>query len=454
MLPVCTLLLYLPFLTRTYYWDGVLFALDIERVHQGELPASILFHPNHLLYSGLGYVCYSMLRACGIHLRAITVLQFLNVAVSATAGYVLYGQAKRLTRSAGVALFCWLLFTFGATWWKFSTDANSYILSVFLIILAIRFVMNEPPKIVAAAVCHTLAMLFHELAIFVYAPIMAAILLDRRSVGGRLARVVGYGAGTSAVVTAAYLVGYSYADRTAAPTLLRWISSYSHESGFTQSLTQLINLYLLSYVKLFAGGKLIFLRDYFSAAVVIGLIVCAGALVSAVRLYRVAAFAERRPNTAVLWIWLISSALFLAIWDPGSAFHKLFVWPPIVLLIGCYVRTRAALALAIALGAWNFAAFIYPHAHDSAFPVLALARTVDRELPKNATVYYNQFIPDDWYLDYFAPGRRWDQLPVKEKTGPVCMETTALEAVHPETDPLRRWDLINSQHHIRLECLK
>src|SRR3954453_8499558 len=40
-------LVYVAFLTRTYYWDGVLFSLYIEKVHNAELPPSILFHPNH-----------------------------------------------------------------------------------------------------------------------------------------------------------------------------------------------------------------------------------------------------------------------------------------------------------------------------------------------------------------------------------------------------------------------
>ena len=211
----------------------------------------------------------------------------------------------------------------------------------------------------------------------------------------------------------------------------------------------------MSYLKLFAGGKLIFLREYFSLPVALGLAVCLAALIASVRLARTKVIAERHSTFVlrVLWVWLLTSALFLAIWDPGSAFHKLFVWPPIVLLIGSYWRTRAALALAVALGAWNFAAFIYPHAQDSADPVLQLARQINRELPQNATVFYSQLLPDDWYLEYFAPGRHWIHMPVTKTEGPVCMDTTALEASHAATDPKKRWDLVNSQHHIRLECL-
>jgi hypothetical protein len=113
---------------------------------------------------------------------------------------------------------------------------------------------------------------------------------------------------------------------------------------------------------------------------------------------------------------------------------------------------RPTYALAIALAAWNFGAFIYPHAHASADPVLVLAQKIDRELPKDATIYYAAFSPDDWYLDYFAPGRSWLKLngpPAQE--GAICLETTAL-AGNPGVPFNRTWQLVNAQHNIRLAC--
>jgi hypothetical protein len=175
---------------------------------------------------------------------------------------------------------------------------------------------------------------------------------------------------------------------------------------------------------------------------------------------------ERR-TTIVLWLWIIPYLLFLAWFEPGNAFYKLFVWPPIVLLIGSYFSVRRALfgrkqlllCVAGALASWNFAAFIYPHSHVSADPVLELAEKINRQLPKNATVYYKVLSPDDWYLEYFAPGRNWRSIPLgevpgKTNDGVTCFETTALPLVHAEMDPNLSWDLINSKHNVRLECLK
>src|SRR5207248_1335087 len=104
----------------------------------------------------------------------------------------------------------------------------------------------------------------------------------------------------------------------------------------------------------------------------------------------------------VLWAWFLPYAIFLVFWGPGSAFYKLFVWPPIVLLIGTYIASRKRLidhlyafeALALALAAWNFGAFIYPHSHASADPVLVFAQTLNQQLPTNATIYYRALDPD------------------------------------------------------------
>ena len=477
-----TTAIYAAFLTRTYYWDGVLFSLSIEKAERGQLPAGILFHPNHLLYSALGLALYKAALFCHMSLRAITVLQIFNAIASATASYLLFSFAMWLTKSKPVALFCWVIFAFGATWWKFSTDADSYIIAILLLILAARFAAASSLRLVAVAVCHTLAMLFHELAVFAYVPLVAAILLDTRRPRAKRTWVSGaYIVSTAACVASVYSIAYLYSDRVTYPTLFSWVTSYSAESQVTHSMRQLFVSYLLSYGKLFVGGRFSLIRDYFSVPVCLALIVCvAFAAWGAVLLRRArdgVGIETGARTKRILWIWLLSFGLFLAWWEPSSAFYKLFVWPPVVLLIGCFIASRKQsqeavygwLAIAASIAAWNFAAFIYPHSHASADPVLTLAQTIDRQLPKNATIYYRILDPDDWYLEYFAPGRTWTMLPVEissteqlkhSATGPVCLETTALEQLEARAelreriDPQHRWELVNRQHNVRVECLK
>jgi hypothetical protein len=458
ILLACVLAVYAALPTRTYYWDGVLFSLNIESVARGQSSAAMLIHPNHLLYSGFGYALYRAAIGCGLAMRAIGVLQAFDIVAGVWAAGLAYAIAKRVTQSAGTALFCAVLFAFGATWWKFSTDADAYIVTVLGLLLAIWFALRQPVRVLPAALCHTAAMLFHQLAIFTYVAVIMAILLERSwPVRKRLWICAAYVCGTGACVGAVYWICYLHADHAAYPTLRRFISSYASDSGFTRSFGELFTLYLASYGKLFAGGKLSLIREYLSPATVLAFVVCAAALGFAARLWRTAAAdgpADRRA-IAILWAWLVPYAIFLASWDPGSAFHKLFAWPPMVLLMGAYLaqrRARAWTAIAIALAAWNFGAYVYPHAHASADPVLTLAETMDRQMAKGATVYYAAFSPDDWYLDYFAPGRRWVKLAGAPAAEPFCVETTALAMLAPREAPVQSWELVNSQHNIRVEC--
>lgn len=476
ILVAAILLLYSLFPTSTHYWDGVLFSLYIENVQKGLLPAGILFHPNHLLYSPLGFLSYKAFLAFGVSIRALTALQILNIVFSALSAWILFGFAKRLARSSLIPVLCTVLFAFGATWWRFSTDANSYILTVLLLLLTIRSVATGHPRLFPAAVSHIAAMLFHELAVFAYIPVLAAIALDKqRSAARRFGLCCGYVISTAVCTAAIYFAAYQYSDHAAYPSLLSWVLSRSAASQTTHGWKQFPAGYLLSYAKLFVGGKLSLIRDFFSVAEGVAFAICAMCIGFAAYLFRrpvaeSASAGDTKP-ILVLWAWLAPYAIFFAWWEPSSAFYKLFVWPPVVLLIGIYSRrhARAMLAVAVGIAAWNFGAFMFPHSHASADPVLALAQQVNRELPPNATVYYQVFDPDDWYLEYFAPGRRWVKLPgdpraVSRLTGttgaPVCMETTALEqsekgyGLQLNLDPARSWDLVNRQHNVRLECLQ
>ncbi|MBV8895983.1 MAG: hypothetical protein JO051_05715 [Acidobacteriaceae bacterium] len=456
----CILAVYLAFLTKTYYWDGVLFSLNIESAAHGQLPVVDLFHPNHLIYTAFGYGIYSAMVRIAPGVRAITVLQVSNVLLSVLAGYALFLLARRITNSDRVAFFSWLLFAAGATWWKFSTDADSYIVSVLLLLLATLSLLNERPRIVLAALCHAAAMLFHELAIFAYVPVLTWIWLDARMrMAAKLSTALTYCAGTGIIVGFVYWLCYQQNAHGASPTLLSWVTSYSADKGFTHSFSDVFVHYLTSYLKLFAGGKLMLIAQFFSVWVCLALVLCALFVICGIR--RLAASLDHtevdRRALIFFWVWLGAYAVFLGLWDPGSAFHKLFLWPAIVLLIGVYgrARIRSLTFFAAALAAWNFAAYIYPHAHASADPVLVLAQKLDRELPKNAVVYYRVLDPDDWYLQYFAPGRSWRQLPIAGGNGgPVCLDTTALEAFDGAIEPNMKWDLVNASHNVRLECLK
>ena len=363
-----------------------------------------------------------------------------------------------------------MLFASGATWWKFSTDADSYVLSVLLLLLAISFVLRDRPSFLLAGICHSLAMLFHELAVFAYIPMMAAILWEVGSPFVRIRRACGYLLGSAGSVAFVYRLAYSFVGWNSSRTFLRWITSFSTESRITRSWRQILIAYPASYLKLLGGGRLSLIREYLSLPVIIALLFSLAALLAGIWLLRRPEGKFSSPASsrtqAELWAWILPYLVFLAWWEPGSAFYKLFIWPPLVLLLGCFIaersswmsRSKALVAFSAALAAWNFGAFIFPHSHSSADPVLALAEKINRELPRDATVYNKVLSPDDWYLQYFAPDRRWLPLPADGKslpqTGfePICFETTAFAFANNQISPRREWRLVNGKHYVRLVC--
>src|SRR6266498_2737153 len=60
--------------TCNYYWDGVAFAIDIEK----HLPAASLVQPNHLAYAFWGAWLYRLSAFVGVHTRALFVMQTAN----------------------------------------------------------------------------------------------------------------------------------------------------------------------------------------------------------------------------------------------------------------------------------------------------------------------------------------------------------------------------------------
>src|SRR5689334_19824979 len=83
-------LIYLFTLTSDYYWDGITFALQIEKIAKGDSYVALLFHQNHLLYNSIGFLLYKAFQILGIAVRAITLLQILNAVVGGLAVAVFF----------------------------------------------------------------------------------------------------------------------------------------------------------------------------------------------------------------------------------------------------------------------------------------------------------------------------------------------------------------------------
>jgi hypothetical protein len=154
------LAVYLLLPTRNYYWDGVAFAINVEK----QLPLRDTLHPNHLLYTAAYVWLYHAALLIGLQTRALFLMQSVNSLLAGASVALVYRALRRRAIRMEARSRARSSFAFAATWWKFSTDADAYIPVDLSSVVRERSAGNQAQRVLAAAT-HAAAMLFHELAI-------------------------------------------------------------------------------------------------------------------------------------------------------------------------------------------------------------------------------------------------------------------------------------------------
>ena len=173
LLFLSVLLIYLVLPTSDYYWDGISFAQNIE---DSRSLSPDLLHPNHLIYTPVGYLIHTVWLKSGFPFVPWMSWRMINSLLSALSGWVLFYILLALTRSRYLSLSLAVIFSFSGYWWKFSTDANAYVPSVFF--LLVTFYLLLPDRRVRPfliALLHVTAILFHQPAVFFYPAVLAAL---------------------------------------------------------------------------------------------------------------------------------------------------------------------------------------------------------------------------------------------------------------------------------------
>jgi hypothetical protein len=454
------LAVYLALPTKLYYWDGIAYSLEIENL--GKFRPT-LTHPNHLVFGPAGYYWYALLHSVWPGIRAHDALQSMSSILGAGAAAFFCGLLLALGASSYLAASLSLLLAFSATWWRFSTDANAYVASVFFLVASAWVIVaagRARPVLLAAT--HTAAMLFHQLAVLFFpAGLVGLWLAGARSearsaaadtpgelprqsppnAGRNIRALVIYCAGTVPVTLGCYYYGFYLNERTLHPGRFpAWITFHSPDSHFTFNPFADFARTAASHVRLFFGGRLSALAVYGTAARVAAMLAL-GALVVAF-VWQSARSHHRDPENAEphrensAWslrslglcvdrlrlasvvgaAWSACYLAFLFVWLPQNTFYRLFYLPGLLLLAGVAGivvergsgARRYRLALAVAFVAlFNFVFFIYPNSRVEANPPLALAREMQADWPPRTVIYYAALSADDWILMYEHPQTSW-----------------------------------------------
>ncbi len=468
-------IIYTSFLTRVYYWDGIVFAQAIEDAASLN-PA--LVHPNHLIYNFVGYVFYKLLRGFGFELRALTALQILNSVLGAACAGVLFAILRDTLRSLYVSVCLSLLFAFSATWWKFSTDANAYIPSVLFVLLSFYLVLpDRKARPLLVAVTFFISMAFHQLAVLMFPVLALGVYLQdgpSRSPKRRVLNALVF----SVVATTLIVVAYAYFFYLASGSLdvgrlLHWSASYSPDADTQFAFWSNLQYSMRGQVRLFFGGRFNSLRGLMNPLLVVllGCLILAvlwfiyEALKKSKRLFtrREMELEPRQKTVLVLaFLWPAVYLAFLFFWLPQNTFYRLFYLPAFILLLGLALASfkntasqswaLAVFVAAVALA--NFLFLIYPFSHVEKYPPLGFALQMNREWPAGTVIYYGAVNSDEQLVRYFNPGTRWKQLNPKsldllDHERGAWLETTALTQLASTPDGAR-W----LETHTRKETLK
>lgn len=479
ILCLATAAIYLLFPTKVYYWDGITFAQAIE---DASGPNISLVHPNHLVYNFAGYFFYRLLRMFGADVRAITALQILNSVLSAGCAGIMFLILRDALRSTYLSLCLTLLFSFSATWWKFSTDANAYIPSVFFLLVSFYLVLpDRKPAPLLLAVSFFLAMCFHQLAVVAYPVFALGVYLQDGAIAirRRVWNAVTFSVAAFVLIVATYATAFYWATGAFdLARLWRWTASYSPDAETHFDFWSNLGYSLRGQVRLFFGGRFNLLRGMVNPGVVlliVLLVVAVLLLISAV-LRDLPALKRRlcglglepRQKTFVLLgvLWSSLYLVFLFFWLPQNTFYRLFYLPALILLAGLPLsafaksdvrRTFTTALFVIAIGLANFLFLIYPFSHVEKYPPLAFALQMNREWQAGTVIYYAAENSDEGLVRYFNPETKWSllqgELPdlakIHNEGAPVWLETTAIDQLSTTAEG-RRW----LENHVRPDSLR
>ena len=512
-LAIILLIAYASFPTKNHYWDGIGFALNIEGAgqnadglvlndHTADGVGRIYFNPNHLFHNLIGYLIYTPTHVVLPSVRALDVLRAISIFSSVATSLLVFLILARSSRDLRFSAWMTLLMAFSATWWKFSTDADAYIPSVFLLVFC-GFLLTNPgrrPPVVMIGLLHALGILVHQISVLFFPAVVVAIWSHSCWSDSRKRRrsALTYALTASVPVISAYLgVWLGVLDRPwSLQEFMKWTTSNgSEEFAFHSAASNAIET-IRSSARVFFGGRISHALAFVEKPLLV-VLVC---LMLAALAYLVVGLAQawRAPRRVVsepvliesmengswrfLVTWVVGFAAFLFIWLTEYPYYRLYYLPPVILLMGLALkrthrpierhRMSSLTAFVCFMAVFNFTFLIYPYSKIEATPPINLAVGAKGIWHENVLVLYKDFTCDNWMMRYFNPHTTWRKVDFTDRDdlarklraalqngNTVWLDTTmlghltssgeareALEAFGRLSSP---WGISNLKHHIQ-----
>lgn len=378
--------LYLLVPTRNFYWDGISFAINIEK----GLPIRDLLSPSHLIYPAFGLWLYKAALLIGVKTRALFLLQAVNAILAGACVPLVERGLRRRGVSIDAAVAGALAFAFTATWWKFATDADAYIPAIFLVLCA-NDLLETRRSTWLAGLAHAAAMLFHQLALLYLVVALVRLKATKRTLVYVSAALVPAAAG----FLLAYRTVSGGLDMAGLPA---WLTTHSPDAVLSFAPGRNAGFTLLGTLRLFLGGRV-------SSPWAVAVVVAGVALVWRLSPRQPAVTMKPDPLPDLIWIGIYSAFLFF--WLPQNTFYRLFYLAPLLFFAARYLNPVALRLVCTALFLWNAFFVIYPQAQVANNAGLRFALAQSGHWPPGTTVVFHQFHPDLWTISYFNPQTSW-----------------------------------------------
>jgi hypothetical protein len=443
LLVACVALIYGLTPTADYYWDGITFALQIEKVAAGVRGASLLFHQNHLLYNAFGYLIYCAAHAVGLTTRALTLLQWANTLLAAFAVGTCFRIAERILRNHYIAVICAASFAVSVAWWKLATDADAYVLSILLVLLCIANLVSEKPRWHWVGLSLAGAMLVHQLASLLYPVAILAILYSKAiekkrrfavlmSITAWLPTILAY------YLCAAWLNGiYKPLD------VVQW--AVSNPSGVAPALNPVRGILLIpsTNVQAILGHRFHLFASHIrtpelicslsALALLVIIFIMVVQKISFAQLY--GSFRRTTPEMNDTWqqigpvliTWVVIFMAFLVFWEPWQVYYRAYYLPALALLLGTALKkyhaasgakpSGIAALMVAAVMLMNMAFYIGPLMRRDSNGLIAAARNANSIWGENTIIYYSERGEADTAFEYFNEKTKWQRFTPAARLG-------------------------------------